>query len=166
MTPSIGNNEILALFTATGKDIPHKDSDSGRAAAILQKICDSQGHTVPEYKTNFENQKETLEIFEALREIENHMGEDDFTLTFGGNEYRIIAEDAIWEIYRDEIQQIVEDCYSDVILKLEEIPDFIAFSIDWEQTAQNAYADGYGHTFSRYDGSEEEAAGYYIFRTE
>lgn len=160
-------SEILALFAATGKDIPPEDSDIGRAVAILQTVCDSQSHTIPEIEegTSKEDaESEASDIFEALEEIENHIGEDDFTLDFDGNEYRLISESAIWEIYRDEIQQIVEDCYSDV-LKPDKIPDFIAFSIDWEQTAQNAYVDGYGHTFSGYDGSEEEAAGYYIFRT-
>lgn len=107
-------------------------------------------------------------IFEALEEIEGRIasGDDDFTLDFDGNEYRLIKsdEDTIWPIYRDEIKCTVEDCYSDV-LKLDKIPSFIAVSVDWEQTAKNAYVDGYGHQFSTYDGSEEEAGGYYIFRT-
>ena len=89
-------------------------------------------------------------------------GEDDFTFDFDGNEYRIIHADSIWEIYVEEIKNIVESCYD---LKLDELPEFIAVKIDWEETAANAFNDGYGHTFSGYDGSEEEAAGYYIFRT-
>lgn len=176
MTYATKNAEILALFTATGKDLPTEDSNMGQAVQILTTICDSQSHTVPEMESFEEgvfagsetakedNEFASSEIFEALESIESHLGESDFTLEFDGNEYRLINESSIWEIYRDEIQNIVEDCYSDVI-KPDKIPDFIAFSIDWEQTAQNAYADGYGHTFSGYDGSEEEAAGYYIFRT-
>ena len=59
------------------------------------------------------------------------------------------------------------DCYD---LKLDKIPDFIAVSIDWEQTTKNAYADGYGHTFAGYDGEEIEIIGnkgliYHAFRT-
>ncbi len=54
------------------------------------------------------------------------------------------------------------ECYD---LKLDSLPPFIAVPIDWEETAQNAYADGYGHTFASYDGDEHEAADHWIFRT-
>ncbi len=210
-------SEIIALFVAAGKEIPTQDSDTGIAIQILQEICDSQNHTIPNaqeiidtMQTELESLNwsfdfgidgafkssamqdgdeatliETLsqnslvvevasfegidnptssdasEIFDALDAIEGDIG-DDFNLDFDGNEYRIIAESAIWEIYRDEIQQTVEDCYD---LNLGKLPSFIAFSINWEQTAKNCYSDGYGHTFSGYDGSEEEIAGYWIFRT-
>lgn len=169
MTTTFENNcsEILALFTACCKDIPTVDSDEGQAIQILQTICDSQSHTIPTIDEGIEQEEvesDCAEFFEAIEEIANKIGEDDFTLEFDGNEYRLISDSAIWGIYVDEIQSIVEDCYSDII-KLDKVPDFIALTIDWEQTAQNAYADGYGHTFSGYDGSEEEAAGYNIFRT-
>lgn len=98
---------------------------------------------------------------ETIENIEHEMG-DDFTIEHDGNEYRIIKESAIWEIYRDEIENIVTDCYD---LKLDKIPDFIAVSIDWEQTAKNAYADGYGHTFSGYDHGEVCAGSFWVFRT-
>ena len=98
---------------------------------------------------------------EAIKTLRDDLS-DDFTFDFDGNEYRIIADSAIWDIYRDEIQRIVEECYD---LKLNDIPDFVAFDIDWEQTARNAYSDGYGHNFSSYDHSEVEAGGYWIFRT-
>ena len=120
---------------------------------ILRTIIDSQSHSV--------DMDDTREAVETLRESINN-GEYDFTFDFGGNEYRIIHEDSIWGIYVEEIKNIVEGCYD---LKLDKLPKFIAVKIDWEDTATNAYDDGYGHTFSRYDGSEEQAAGYYIFRT-
>ncbi len=227
--------DILDLFIAAGKPVPTEDSNMGRAVQILQKICDSQNHTIPDSEYVLDDISNTLsedfgwnfymtstsvwnaskdvakdvinipvtsdvsvqhtnflmvsrhytgpdrntvivlaakeqevnidiasEFFEALEELEQKIGEDDFRLEFDGNEYRMIAESNIWQIYRDEIEETVKDCYD---LKLDDIPSFIAISIDWEQTAQNAYADGYGHQFSGYDGSEEEAAGYYIFRT-
>ena len=120
---------------------------------ILRTIIDSQSHRV--------DMNDAREAIETLREsIIN--GEDDITFDFDGNEYRIIHEDAIWGIYVEEIKNIVENCYD---LKLDQLPKFITVRIDWEETATNAYVDGYGHTFSGYDGSEEEAAGYYIFRT-
>jgi hypothetical protein len=103
------------------------------------------------------------EVFDALDELEDKMNsDDDFSFEFDGNEYRIIKDSSIWEIYRDEIQSTVEECYD---LKLDNIPNFVAFAIDWEQTAKNAYVDGYGHTFSSYDGSEEQAGEWWIFRT-
>jgi hypothetical protein len=102
------------------------------------------------------------EAREAIQTLTDHVGEDDFEFDLDGNTYRLISESDIWDIYVDAIKEIVEDCYN---LKLDNIPDFIAWSIDWEQTAKNAYADGYGHTFSTYDGSECGAGGYYIFRT-
>lgn len=102
-------------------------------------------------------------LLEALEGISENYG-DDFTFDFDGAEYRIIHDTAIWNIYVDTIKDIVEDCYSDVI-NLDKIPDFIAVSIDWEATAHNAYVDGYGHTFSSYDGSEIEVINHYIFRT-
>lgn len=121
--------------------------------AILRVIIDNYSHNI--------TVSDAREAIETLRE---KIGEDDFTFDFDGNEYRIIADSAIWEIYKDAIEETVEDCYGDV-LNLDAIPAFIAVSIDWDQTAKNAYVDGYGHQFSSYDGSEYEAAGYWIFRT-
>ena len=125
-------------------------SDIARAGRIVKRICDRQSHNKLAYS-------EVKEAILSLSELD-----DDMLLDFDGNEYRIISESAIWEIYVEEIQQVVEDCYD---LNLDKVPSFVALSIDWEQTAQNCYLDGYGHHFSRYDGSEENVAGYYIFRT-
>lgn len=123
--------------------------------AILRKIIDSQNHFI-----------NTDEAKEAINELKDQLefGYDDFEFNFDGNEYRLIKESAIWDIYVETIKNIVEECYSDSI-NLDKIPSWIAVDIDWEQTAKNALADGYGHTFSSYDLSEEEAGGYYIFRT-
>lgn len=121
--------------------------------AILRVIIDNYSHNI--------TVSDAREAIETLRE---KIGEDDFTFDFDGNEYRIISDSAIWDIYKAEIEETVKDCYSEV-LKLDEIPSFIAVSIDWDQTAKNAYIDGYGHQFSSYDGSEYMAGGYYIFRT-
>ena len=121
--------------------------------AILRKIINSQNRSV-----DITDAKEAIyNLREALKNDPN-----DFMLDFDGNEYRIISDGAIWDIYVETIKDIVNDCYE---LNLDKLPDFIAVNIDWERTAQNAYADGYGHIFSSYDGSEELAGGYYIFRT-
>src|SRR4051812_19936583 len=132
--------EILDLLRAADKSVPCVESNRGRAVQILQTICDNQSHTIPvieafdseectfeEYQENAES--ECSEFFEALEELETMIAEsnNDYYFEFDGNEYRLIesSENNIWPIYRDEIQSIVEDCYSDV-LKLDEIPSFIA----------------------------------------
>ena len=118
--------------------------------AILRAIINEHNHYI--------DMDQAREAIEALQDVLA----DDFTFDFDGNEYRIISDDAIWPIYRDDIQNIVEECYD---LRFDSIPAFVAFDIDWEQTARNVYSDGYGHTFSTYDHSEVEAGGYWIFRT-
>ena len=98
------------------------------------------------------------EIRDLIDELES---EDDFTIDIDGKEYRFIKDYAIWEIYKEGIKEITEDCYE---IKA---PSWLV--IDWEETAENCYVDGYGHHFSSYDGSEEEARllreDWYIFRT-
>lgn len=129
-------------------------SDPKQHIQILREIIDQHNNSI-----DLSEAREAREAIETLRE---KMGESDFSFEFDGNEYRLIKEADIWSIYRDEIENIVNECYE---LNLHKLPEFIAVSIDWEETAKNAYADGYGHTFSGYDGSEYEAGGYYIFQT-
>jgi len=119
--------------------------------AILRAIMDEHNHSI--------DMDTAREAIETLRD---KIGEDDFSFDFDGNEYRIITESAIWGIYKDEIETIVNDCYE---LNLDKIPSWIAVEIDWEQTAKNAYSDGYGHTFSSYDHSEIDVADHWVFRT-
>jgi hypothetical protein len=129
--------------------------------AILAALCEETGfYLLPD--ENYSN----MDVIEYLETLINDF-DDDFSFDFEGAEYRIIAESSIWNIYVEEIRHIVEECYD---LKLDNIPDFVAFEINWEKTAENAYQDGYGHTFSGYDGSELEVGvngilTHYIFRT-
>lgn len=142
-------NSIIAILVSNNVIFEYKPETFD----ILECIIDEHNHTIDD--------EDTDSLIEALDVIEAGLG-GDFTLEFDGNDYRVICNDCIWEIYIDEIQQIVEDCYE---LKLDKLPEFIAVKIDWEETAQNAYADGYGHTFSGYDHSEHEAGNHWIFRT-
>jgi len=119
--------------------------------AILRAIITEHNHSI-----------DIDQAREAIKYMRDNTDSDDFTFDFDGNEYRIISEGVIWNTYVETIKDTVQECYD---LKLDNIPDFIAFSIDWEKTAENAYVDGYGHTFSSYDGSEIEYGGFYIFRT-
>lgn len=153
-------NQLSFIMTNTIKQLQTVVNGFGNSEVytpdtvkILVCIVDDHSHSIDE-----ENPEE---IIEALVVIEGGLG-GDFNLDFDGNEYRVICDDCIWGIYRDEIQQIVEDCHE---LNLDKLPGFIAVKIDWEETAQNAFADGYGHTFSGYDYSEYEAGNHWIFRT-
>ena len=117
-----------------------------------------------EHAKKLKDTKTVLDISLDGDEIESlieALGSADFTIKLGGNEYRFIHEADIWDIYVESIQQLVEDCY----LMETDLSKIWWLEIDWEKTAKNCYADGYGHHFSGYDGSEAEAAGYYIFRT-
>lgn len=92
--------------------------------------------------------------------------ETDFHINIDGNEYRFIDEDDIDDIAVEEIKEVVKDCY----LNGTDLDKLWWIEIDWEKTADNCIrADGYGHHFSHYDGSEEEAtlfgSDWYIFRT-
>jgi hypothetical protein len=144
------NINTLALIIST-IDNPNRDVIE-TYAPLLAAIID-ENHNM--------DSLDSSDIINAIEEIDTNYG-DDFTLDFDGNEYRIIKESAIWGIYVDTIKQTVEDCYE---LNLDKIPSFISVSVDWEQTANNAYVDGYGHTFSSYDGSELEVGNFYVFRT-
>ena len=99
------------------------------------------------------NKNEVSDFYDKIKT------ENDFYIEINGKEYRIIKEDIIWDVYVDSIKEIAEE-YTD-------IPNWI--SIDWEETAGNCYVDGYGYTFSTYDGSELEYKfnneNYFIFRT-
>lgn len=144
---------IVSLFDNPSGDI--KESYAPLLAYIIEA-----NHKIDDFVYDPEDD-ERQTIIDTIEEIEFNWS-DDFTLDFDGNEYRIISDSAIWEIYKEEIQQTIEDCYD---LKLDKLPDFLAWSIDWEQTAKNCYVDGYGHHFSSYDGSEIESRNHYIFRT-
>lgn len=119
---------------------------------------------------NYTHSPSVDQVRQAIEELSSYISErdDEIYLSFDGNEYRIISDLSIWDIYVESIRETVTDCYD---LKLNDIPSFVAFEIDWEKTAQNCYADGYGHQFSSYDGSEnyvtneKEDAAWWIFRT-
>jgi RNAse (barnase) inhibitor barstar len=124
--------------------------------------------TIKRQILEFINEELELDINrEEVIEFEDQLNsENDFYIEIDGNEYRVINADAIWDIFVDEIQQTVEECY----LNGADLDKFWWIELDWEKTAKNCLdADGYGHHFSSYDGSELEYTfgeeDYYIFRT-
>ena len=139
------------------------DTDDYQVAEVLSAIV-HENHDIDDFVYLTSEDTEDTDNRQVLRDFidEFDLSDSDQTIEFDGNEYRIIRESDIWDICVEEIKNIVNDCYD---LKLDKLPGFIAVSIDWEETAQNAYADGYGHTFSGYDGSEIETKNHYIFRT-
>lgn len=99
---------------------------------------------------------------DSIRELIDGMNEEnDFYWEYGRYEYRIIHNDDIDDIAEDEIKELVQDCY----LNGTDLDKHWWIAIDWQQTAENCIsADGYGHHFSSYDGSEEEWGDWYFFR--
>lgn len=162
---------IQAIYAVCGKEYPTDDSTLKAIDFLSELIDENHNLEAPDelrsdyadIEANHEEQSAHYsELFDAIEELESKLGNDDFYFEYDGNEYRIIADSAIWDIYVEEIQSTVEDCYD---LRLDNMPSFVEFSIDWEATAKNCYSDGYGHHFSGYDGSELEIGGYYVFRT-
>lgn len=103
---------------------------------------------------------------EEARELVDQLeSEDDFYQEIDGEEYRFIRDSEIWDIYVEGIREITEDCY----LGGANLDKYWWIAIDWETTAENCHADGYGHHFSSYDGSEIEYdfddQSWWIFRT-
>lgn len=85
---------------------------------------------------------------------------DDFEVTSSnGKVYRLIHEDKIQAIYDEEVQEILQKDYCD------DLPGYIV--VDWDLTIENVKEyDGYATHFATYDGEEQYAEDYYIFRTE
>jgi hypothetical protein len=139
------------------------DTDDYQVSEVLSAIV-HENHDIDDFIYLTSEDPEDTDNRQVLQDFidEFDLSDSDQTIEFDGNEYRIIRESDIWDIYVEEIKNIVDSCYD---LKLDKLPDFIAVSIDWEETAKNAYADGYGHTFSHYDHSEIETKNHYIFRT-
>jgi hypothetical protein len=127
--------------------------------------------------------KNTREVFEMFRseinltfdpssadELYTKLDADDsdFCIEIDGEEFRIIQEDSIRDIAQEEIAETIKDCYLSQSSN-GDLPWWI--EIDWNKTVQNCIdADGYGHHFSSYDGSEYEIAvdgiiKWYAFRT-
>jgi hypothetical protein len=118
-----------------------------------------------ELKTTIEDLLSVELEIDLLDELDSKIyTKNDFYIEIDRAEYRFINADAIWWIYQEEQEDLIKDCYLGGI----ELPYWL--KIDWEQTCENVLnADGYGHHFSRYDGSEEEfnlnGESWYIFRT-
>lgn len=153
-------SKISSILSTILSVLNNPEGDCVEIYAPLLAHIVNENHDIDDFIYDLAND-ERQKIIDAIEEIECNYS-DDFTLDFDGNEYRIISADAIESIYESEIKMIVEDCYD---LKLDDIPGFVSWSIDWQQTAKNCLADGYGHTFSTYDGSEIETDFHYIFRT-
>ena len=82
-----------------------------------------------------------------------------------GREYRRINDDVIWDIYREEQEELLEDCYPEIFRN-----KHWWLEIDMEATITNIHdADGYGSLFATYDGDEHfiktSLGNFYIFRT-
>ena len=88
--------------------------------------------------------------------------ENDIQWEIQGMEYRVIHEDIIKTIHKEEVQDLVQECYLGEL----DLDKYWWIAIDWDETAENVrMTDGYGNHFSAYDHSEEFFDGWYFFRT-
>jgi hypothetical protein len=95
----------------------------------------------------------------VMEAYETSRNDNDFTVETEEGEYRFIEEDAIERIHREEIEELVDDCY------LSEASDICKRYFDYDSFVRDCrLSDGYGHHFSSYDGSEENEGTYYMFR--
>jgi hypothetical protein len=146
---------IMTTYTSTVNKIAAiigENEFSQETIEVLACIVDEHEHSIDEDSKD--------ELIEALEAID---GETDCNVEFDGNEYRIISDSEIESVYRDEIKALIDDCYPEVTKAMEH--SWIAIEIDWDQTIKNAMQDGYGHTFSWYDGSEYNTKNHWVFRT-
>ena len=96
---------------------------------------------------------------ENLETIDSAEVGNDFSVELDGMEFRLISDDSIERIHADEIQEYVDDCI------LNDCPETLQRYFDYDSFIRDCrIGDGYGHHFSSYDGSEVNAASYYIFR--
>jgi hypothetical protein len=152
-------NETNQTLKFTAIELEAIVNSSG--CAYTQSTIDIIECIISEYSHSIDAESPE-DVIEALDQIENESN-GDFTLDFDGNEYRIIPDSDIKGVYRDEIKQLIDDCYPEVKQAMNH--SWISIEIDWETTIKNAMQDGYGHTFSSYDGSEHETSTHWIFRT-
>lgn len=97
----------------------------------------------------------------VMEAYESAHDDNDFTVETEEGEYRFIEEDAIERIHREEIEELVDDCY----LSDKNVPNIVKNYFDYDSFARDCrLSDGYGHHFSSYDGSEEYEGTYYMFR--
>ena len=108
----------------------------------------------------FENVKEIKELLEMM------VNNNDFIFEFkNGEEYRIINDEVIYEIYCDEQEETLLVIYPEVFKS-----NLWWVEIDMPKTINNILdADGYGNLFASYDGEEHEVTLekelYHFFRT-
>lgn len=138
----------LCTFTDGFNDEDLINNDSEHCSNIVDYMLSHSGDSV-----SIESYIELVEL------VENASDDESIEHSDMCREFRLISDSDIDEIYQEYIEEMVKDCY----LPNCEIPSFLA--IDWEQTAENCKTDGYGHSFSGYDHSEENINGTYIFCT-
>lgn len=99
-----------------------------------------------------------------MEEYESAKDDTDFFTDTDEGEYRFIHKDAIDEIFREEIEQLADDCYNLKRMKKQMGNLAKYFNFDYDKFVEDAKMDGFGHHFSSYDGSEYENADWYMFR--
>ncbi len=94
--------------------------------------------------------KNKSELNDLLEMMANNR---DFTFEFAnGQEYRIITDYKIYDIYCEEQEDMLKEIYPEVFDN-----NLWWVEIDMDKTIENILdADGYGNLFATYDGKENE----------
>jgi len=102
---------------------------------------------------------------EERLELEEHFYNEEHLdeVETSEGDYRVLTDGETLEEWEDQIDQYIDDCV------LCELPEAYRCYFDSEKFMKDCSYDGYGHTLSPYDGSEEESTIngnlYYLFRT-
>lgn len=99
---------------------------------------------------------------ELTEETYDHYGLARFSL--GNQEYAIGTDSEADEAWDQSLDSYIEECITPEIEKLEvgNLSAYIKF--DEEMWKRDARMDGRGHSLSSYDGNEDEAGDFYVYR--
>lgn len=140
--------------------------------ALVSKLCDMEG--LDQYS----------EVKDAINAVLNMDDSSDSEITINGTDYRVIHENEIDRIMQEELDSdhCVLGCCSAWLIsditgipvkaveKIQKADCFEALGIilsnNYLEAVQGAIVryDGYGPHFNSWDGSEEQAGPFYIFR--
>lgn len=163
-------NNVLETLGATLKtglvnDINDKKFDTDNLKDVLKVLFYNETITDREKEVidgiiSYQDVTNTEEQIEVIEEVVNNFdeSEDSQYIECVGFEVRVITNETIEEIWEEELEETIKECYD-----LTNVPNFV--EIDWKKTVENCKVDGMGHHFSGYDFSEDETENYHYFRT-
>jgi len=110
----------------------------------------------------FSEPERALELSKLLKcrwtEIEES-SYDNTEFTTPSGDYRVMTDSEADDAWEEALDSYLEECvYPD-------LPESLRFYFDDEAWKRDARIDGRGHCLNSYDGSEEDAGDYVVYRT-